>query len=184
MSPRKLSSTGGISLGAIALFAVVTLGALVLSASFLSPKSDSVAQPMRFSHKAHFEDATCETCHLYVMELASAGTPSLEDCVDCHDNTLSENAEDQLEEKKLEKYAEEDTEIPWIHLPRLTADIYFSHRMHAGLGEKPLECKNCHGDIGKSETLPQERQIAFTMSFCVDCHEKRQASNDCLMCHR
>ena len=67
---------------------------------------------MRFSHKAHFEDATCEACHLYVEELASAGRPTLEDCLDCHDGIQSEDPEDIAEEKKLEAYAEEEKEIP------------------------------------------------------------------------
>jgi len=141
-------------------------------------------QPMRFSHKAHFEETTCEGCHLYVLEMPSAGYTKISDCIDCHDGYQSEGEADRKEEDKLTKYAEEEVEIPWVHLPRLTADIYFSHRMHAGLGEKPLECKSCHGDIGKSESLPPGRPFAFTMDFCVDCHEKRRASTDCLDCHR
>jgi menaquinone reductase, multiheme cytochrome c subunit len=141
-------------------------------------------QPIRFSHKAHFEEATCEACHLYVMELPSAGIPKLSDCLDCHDGPQSENEVDQKEEAKLDKYAAADEEIPWIHLPRLAPDVYFSHRRHVALGDKKLECKNCHGDIGKSKVLPMERKYAFTMSFCVDCHEKRRATTDCLECHR
>jgi hypothetical protein len=28
-----------------------------------------------------------------------------------------------------------------------------------------------------------ERVVDHTMGFCVNCHEQRGASNDCLICH-
>lgn len=184
MSPRNSFPPGKISLGVIAALAVAALVALVVAGSFLSSKSGSVAQPMRFSHKLHFEDATCAACHLYATELAKAGTPTLEDCTDCHDNILSEKPEDQEEEKKLDIYVDEEREIPWVHLPSLPPDTYFSHRRHVELAEEKIECEVCHGNIGESDTLPASHPYSFTMDWCMDCHEDREADNDCLICHR
>ena len=184
MSPQKSFSPGRASLGAIAAFALAAILALVLVVSFLSSKSDPVAQPMRFSHKAHFEDATCAACHLYAEELAAAGRPTLEDCVDCHDGIQSEKPDDIREEEKLEVYMEEEKEIPWVQLPPLTADIYFSHRRHVAVAKEKIECEVCHGDMAETVTLPSARPVAFTMNWCMDCHEKEHASNDCIGCHR
>ena len=140
------------------------------------------AQPMRFSHKAHFEDATCEACHLYVMEYPAAGVPSLEDCIDCHDGIQSEDPEDAQEEEKLEVYMEEEREIAWALLPPLPSHTYFSHLRHASIEE--IECAECHGDIAETAALPERPPYEFTMNWCMDCHEEHEASNDCLICHR
>ncbi|MDP3938677.1 MAG: cytochrome c3 family protein [Deltaproteobacteria bacterium] len=140
------------------------------------------AQPMRFSHKAHFEESTCEGCHVYVMEHRAAGTPTLENCLDCHDGVQSEKPEDQKEEEKLIVYEEEEREIPWVPLPPLPPNTYFSHYRHATLEE--VECATCHGDIAESLSLPGNPPYEFTMKWCMDCHEEHEASNDCLLCHR
>ena len=168
-------------LSAMFLVMVAGLGVLLI---FFSLRNAPSAQPMRFSHKAHFEDATCATCHLYAEELAAAGRPTLEDCADCHDGVQSEKPEDVAEEKKLDVYMEEEKEIPWIHLPPLTADIYFSHRRHVALAEEKIECEVCHGKMAEQVTLPSKRPVAFTMNWCVECHEREHARNDCIDCHR
>lgn len=178
--PDKQLPRAAFWMGAVLIAAAVV--ALPLLA--WSRRQPAPAQPMRFSHKAHFEEATCEACHLYVMELPSAGEPRLADCMDCHDGMQSEEPRNVKEEEKLVEYMDEDKEIPWIRLPPLTSDIYFSHRRHAALGEDKIDCKVCHGNIGKSDSLPAKRAEAFTMNWCLDCHEKRRASLDCLDCHR
>jgi hypothetical protein len=139
-------------------------------------------QPFGFSHKAHFEQSTCEGCHLYVMEMAAAGAPTLEECVDCHDGPQSEEPKYVAEEKKFEVYLQEDREIPWVRLPPLAPFTYFSHLRHASIEE--IECEVCHGDIGKSDSLPPAPMHTYTMNWCIDCHEEQEASIDCLICHR
>ena len=177
-------SQGGPLSGWGPLWAVAALALGGLAVVFIPPWSEAPtsAQPIRFSHKAHFEEVTCEGCHLYVMELAAAGRPTLEDCLDCHDGLQSEKPEDQAEESKLELYADENREIPWVRFPSLAPHAYFSHLRHAALEE--IECTSCHGDIAETVTLPVERAQVFTMNWCVDCHEQHEASRDCVLCHR
>ena len=157
------------------------LGAIVYFTVVPRIVTQARVQPLRFSHEAHFEDATCEACHLYVMESASAGVPTLEDCVDCHDGPQSDTPENQAEEKKFQMYVEEEREIPWARLPPLPDHTYFSHYRHASLEE--IECAKCHGNIAKTMALPGRPPYKFTMDWCMDCHEEHEASNDCLLCH-
>ena len=58
----------------------------------------------------------------------------------------------------------------------------------AALGGKvPLElevneeCATCHGNIGE-QTVAQ-RNVELTMGYCVNCHNARKVSTDCLTCH-
>jgi hypothetical protein len=71
-------------------------------------------------------------------------------------------------------------------LPRKRPRFSFSHRRHLlakpPVGLKPLDCKDCHGDIAAQKVVRQEQP--FTMGRCLECHEKRQASRDCLACHK
>jgi len=164
------------------MVAVAFLGAFLYLNVYPRFGPEPRAQPMRFSHKAHFEESTCEGCHVYVMERRTAGTPTLENCLDCHDGVQSEKPEDQKEEKKLEVYAEEEKEIPWAPFPPLPLHTYFSHYRHASLEE--IECAKCHGDIAETTALPAVPPYKFTMGWCMDCHEEHGASNDCLLCHR
>ncbi|MDP3939201.1 MAG: cytochrome c3 family protein [Deltaproteobacteria bacterium] len=164
------------------LIAVAFLGAFLYLNVLPRFSPQPRAQPMRFSHKAHFEESTCEGCHVYVMEHGAAGTPTLENCLDCHDGLQSEKAEDQKEEEKLVVYEEEEREIPWAPFPRLASHVFFSHRRHAAVSE--IECATCHEDIAESLTLPGNPPYEFTMKWCLACHEEQEASTDCVACHR
>ncbi len=139
-------------------------------------------QPMRFSHRAHASEAECNACHLHADSLRSAGMPVLSNCMDCHDGMQSKKPADKQEELKLNKYAENSKEIPWVLLPRLTSDIFFSHRRHVAVFK--MKCATCHGSIEKADSAPTERAHDFTMKWCVQCHMRKQASVDCLACHR
>jgi hypothetical protein len=46
-----------------------------------------------------------------------------------------------------------------------------------------MDCKICHGDIGQREKPPSRPWVKMTMRWCMDCHAKTKASNDCLTCH-
>ena len=61
------------------IVAVSVIGALVYLAVLPNLRAKPRVQPMRFSHKAHFEEATCDACHVYVNELAAAGRPGLKE---------------------------------------------------------------------------------------------------------
>ena len=86
------------------------------------------------------------------------------------------------EEEKIRQYAAKGMEIPWQRVYRVPSHVYFSHRRHVTLGG--LDCAACHGDV-KGSSVPVTRPaVVLDMKACMDCHQKRQASNDCDGCHR
>ncbi len=137
-----------------------------------------VTQPIAFNPKIHADnDMECLDCHPYFEEQASSGRPSLETCQICHEDPLGESKE----EKKLMEYIKSGKEIEWQRLYLTPEDVYFSHRRHVVLGK--MECKTCHGDIGES-SKPPSKPIKITMKNCMNCHEEKEANNDCIACHR
>ena len=140
------------------------------------------AQPIRFSHKAHFDEAECSACHLYATELDRAGVPTLTECVDCHEGEQSDDADALKEEAKLQKFIAEDKQIPWALLPRFPTYAFFPHARHTTAEE--IECATCHGGIAKTQAIPDHPVRKFTMEWCLDCHHEKEASTDCISCHR
>jgi len=137
-----------------------------------------VKQPIAFNHKIHAEnDLECLDCHSYFKEHASSGRPTLETCLNCHEEPLGESKA----EKKLIEYIKSGNEIEWQRLYRVPEDVYFSHRRHVVLGS--IECSTCHGDIGGSSKTPS-KPIKITMKKCMKCHEEKEVDNDCVACHR
>lgn len=136
---------------------------------------------IRFSHRAHFEDVTCEGCHTTVETEDRAGSPTLEDCLDCHDGMQSTQPRDQREEEKLEFYAATEREIPWPKPTTLPRGVFFSHRIH--VIEAEAECDDCHVDIAETDTLPRKPAIPYNHTLCGDCHETEAAIGACRLCH-
>jgi len=163
---------------------------------------DPLRPRIRFSHKLHSEQAECEGCHTTVKEGEKAGTSKLADCLDCHDGMQSESPENQAEEKKLEIYAAGKREIQWRRSACLAPGVKFSHKVH--IVEAELDCKDCHGDIAKTDALPKAPAIPYTHQLCGECHEveKKEVEKvavkedavreevaeeenvDCRMCHQ
>lgn len=151
--------------------------------------SEEVAKPeeaieppsIRFSHKLHYDHVTCLGCHLDAEESASAGQPTLDDCLDCHDGIQSEAPEDQVEEKKLNWFIEQDMEIPWPTPAKLLSGIIFSHKVHVWDGE--LACEDCHEEIAETSSLPDRKGFKYDHAMCGDCHEVDETGEVCLMCH-
>lgn len=137
-----------------------------------------VKQPIAFNHKIHAEnDLECLDCHPYFQEHASSGKPSIETCSSCHEEPLGESKK----EKKIVEYVNSGKEVEWQRLYRVPEDVFFSHRRHVVLGN--IECKICHGDIGES-SKPPSKPIRITMKNCMQCHEEKDVTNDCISCHR
>ncbi len=166
------------ALGAIILVVTAFVAASIVRGFRPAP----LPQPMRFSHRAHAAEAECGACHLHVDSMQAAGMPALSDCMDCHDGIQSKKPADKEEELKLIKYAESGKEIPWVRLPRLTSDIFFSHRRHVAVSK--IKCAICHGPIERADSAPTKRATEFSMNWCIHCHKGKAASVDCLACHR
>ena len=140
----------------------------------------AIVQPMGFSHAKHFEeDASCLDCHIRSEEGQYATLPSLKACMLCHEEPQGESPE----EPKVREYAERDEPIPWVRVNRVEGHVYFSHAPHIVLGG--MECAECHGDMTTVDEPVTSSQIeGLTMKKCMDCHEERGVSNDCLLCHQ
>jgi hypothetical protein len=135
-------------------------------------------QPIAFNHKLHKEAGVdCIDCHQFFETQRFAGKPSIEVCLECHEEPMTESPE----EGKIQDYAKESREIPWKKLYQLEDHVFFTHQRHVvGAG---MECEICHGKIGEA-TAPLRKPLkTLSMNDCMDCHRKKEANNDCLACH-
>lgn len=162
------------------LFVLVVLGcALFLIVHELLPSPAEVKQPLAFNHKQHIsKDWTCAACHPYADQLALAGLPKVKDCVECHESSKVTRPR-ALEVKKVLDRGEE---IPWQQVYRVPEHVYFSHRRHTELAR--LDCKECHGDMARVTRAVTRQAKPISMERCMDCHERKRVTNDCLSCHR
>jgi menaquinone reductase, multiheme cytochrome c subunit len=156
---------------------------LVWCAVFLDGHGSSgaggVDQYIAFNHKLHVDNGlACVDCHTGVLKGIRAGRPTIETCLGCHSEALTQSAE----EEKIRQFAREARQIPWRRLESLPSHVYFSHRRHAGLAK--IECEVCHGAMSQMTEPPRAPLVAHPMSFCLDCHNRSAVSVDCLACHR
>lgn len=153
---------------------LMLLGWAIMGAS----GSSAGGQPIAFNHRLHKEaGAECIDCHRFFQTQRFAGKPSLQDCLECHEEPMTENPE----EAKIREYAAENKEIPWKKLSRMPDHVFFTHRRHV-VGAT-IQCETCHGKIGDTIQPPSKLLKTLSMNDCMDCHRKNRANNDCLACH-
>ena len=121
-------------------------------------------QPIPFSHKLHAGEyeIDCKYCHTGVLKGKSAGIPSPNICMNCH-NKIRNTAPNI---QKIFAAIENDEPIRWVRVHNLPDLAYFNHAQHVQVGG--LDCENCHGDVKNMEVVQQ--QSLLTMGWCVDCH--------------
>jgi hypothetical protein len=103
-----------------------------------------------------------------------AGIPSVRRCVECH-RTIATN---QVEIQKVMTAWEAGEPIRWVRVHDLPDYVRFTHKRHVLAG---VECETCHGNVG---AMGAARQVSpLTMGWCLDCHQARRATTDCLACH-
>lgn len=143
-------------------------------------KGPSVRQPIAFNHRLHTEDVgvECGECHLYFEESAHSGLPDGETCAACHEEPMTESAE----EAKMLTLLGEGEEVAFHKLFRLADHVYYSHARHVAVAG--LECAQCHGAIAQTTSPPPRPLVRVDMNFCVDCHEEMGVTTDCVACHR
>lgn len=137
-------------------------------------------QPLPFNHKVHVVDhgMNCVDCHIGVKTAAWAGMPTVDDCLRCHAFRFSENARALSVTERAQKLV-----VSW---ERLSAIVPHAHVSHAAHVAAKVACKKCHGGIGTSERARREQlpEGEALMVWCIDCHEQKNASTDCVTCHR
>lgn len=139
---------------------------------------DTPEQPIAYSHELHVEEVGlgCEFCHNGVSVSAVAGIPSVETCMLCH----IEVGHGLPEVDTLIGFHDDGVEPPWqrVYGWNEEAHVRFKHQPHYNAG---VGCETCHGNVATMGVA--ERAVDHTMKFCVECHEQRQASIDCVVCH-
>ena len=153
---------------------------VLLSVLFVSFAGNEELQPIQYNHKLHVEDIglECSQCHQYYEIDAAAGLPTTDDCAACHSDLQGESEEEQ----KLVSFIAEENELKWKRIFQLPRHVFFSHRRHIALAE--LECSECHGSMEERTEPPRMSDNDIDMDFCIDCHEKKDITNDCMNCHR
>lgn len=136
-------------------------------------------QPIAFSHRIHAgeNEIPCLYCHTSARRSISAGVPSVNKCVSCHQIVVPERP--QI--RKVMNYWDTKEPIPWVKVHDLPDFVYFPHKRHVQAG---LECQACHGPV---ETMDKITRIApLKMGWCLDCHTKEHVEHgrDCLTCHK
>ncbi|HDY89406.1 MAG TPA: cytochrome c family protein [bacterium] len=135
-----------------------------------------VKQPISFSHRVHAgdKDINCRFCHHLVDKSMKPGIPSLTKCFYCHDLVITSHPQIL----KLKEYKKTNTPVPWIRVYDVPDYVYFSHKRHIA---KEIDCTECHGNIKTMDRITYKK---FEMGFCVNCHRERNASLDCVTCHK
>lgn len=135
-------------------------------------------QPFEFPHNIHAgkQIACTEYCHEAVSTGPVAGLPSVRTCMACH-NTVATN---RPRIRQITAMHAAGRDFAWQRVYGYTpqAHVRFNHAPHV---RAEVECTTCHGDIAGGTVAA--RNVDLTMGFCVNCHNERKASIDCLTCH-
>jgi len=148
-------------------------------------------QPIHYSHKIHAGDnqIECQYCHSSAKKSKHSGIPSLNVCMNCHENIAEYNGEEDLEKgytrdfytneiKKLYKavgwnensqsYTGDTEPVKWVRIHNLPDFVYFSHAQHVTVAG--VDCQKCHGPVEEMEVLYQHSPL--TMGWCLNCHKE------------
>jgi len=146
-------------------------------------------QPVSFSHKVHAEKAgsKCEDCHALRPDGTFAGIPPLEKCAGCHAAPMGTTP---AEKAFIDQYVTPGRDPQWGDYAHQPENVFFSHAAHIRSGK--VKCEDCHGDMGKSDTLPpySEDRISgyspetMSMDTCIECHQRDKVVDTCLECHQ
>lgn len=149
-------------LPAVAL-AAGALGFWYFRSGFHQEIGATATQPIAFRHDLHVREIwlECEFCHAGARREASAGMPSAETCLVCHDRLWRGTAALQ----PLYTSVALVQPIAWQSLYALPDHARFHHGAHAAAG---VDCVVCHGDVASMQQTKRESPTA--MAWCLDCH--------------
>lgn len=125
-------------------------------------------QPIKFSHQIHAgENAIdCNYCHTITKQSPSAGFPSNNTCLNCHNVIREGTNSGRFEINKIHRAAEAGEPIRWIRIHKLPDHSFFSHAQHVNAGK--LDCQECHGPVEEMHILRQVEDLS--MGWCLTCH--------------
>lgn len=148
-------------------------------------------QPIHYSHKIHSGDnqIDCQYCHSSARVSKHSGIPSLNVCMNCHENIAEYDGEEDLEKgytkdfytneiKKLYKavgwdenkriYTGDVEPVKWVRIHNLPDHVYFNHSQHVNVAG--VDCQTCHGPVEEMEIAYQHSSL--TMGWCINCHRE------------
>jgi hypothetical protein len=125
-------------------------------------------QPIKFSHKIHSGDneIDCRYCHHITDHSKSAGIPSNNVCLNCHNVIRNGTFSGAFEINKIHNALETGEPVRWVRVHNLPDHSFFSHAQHVNAGK--LDCAECHGDVEGMHILRQVEDLS--MGWCLDCH--------------
>ncbi len=127
-------------------------------------------QPIAFSHKIHAGqyEIDCKYCHVGVTKGKNATIPSVNICMNCHNQIKQGTLTGEGEISKIVSAFENNRPIEWVRIHNLPDLAYFNHAQHVNVGG--VECQTCHGPIETMDVVQQHALL--TMGWCIDCHRK------------
>ena len=154
-------------------------------------------QPIHYSHEIHAgaNQIECKYCHSSARVSKHSGIPSLNVCMNCHQNIAEYNGEEDLENgytkdfytkeiKKLyaavgwdeenQRYTGETEPVKWVRIHNLPDFVYFNHAQHVEVGE--IACQKCHGPVEEMEIMYQYSPL--TMGWCINCHRETNVKTE------
>lgn len=155
---------------------LVLLVGIAVHGQFVMAESQSLGrttgyapdQPIKFSHLIHAgeNETDCRYCHYIADYSLSAGIPSNNVCLNCHNVVRSGTLSGSFEINKIHRAAETGEPIEWIRVHKLPDHSFFSHSQHVNAGK--LDCSECHGEVETMHILQQVEDLS--MGWCLTCH--------------
>jgi c(7)-type cytochrome triheme protein len=160
---------------------VVILVAIAAVFFFTSRGQASAAQPINFPHNVMVSlGVQCLYCHADATSSPSAGMPSVQKCMGCH-QTIGTNVAAIIQ---LTNYWKNNQPVPWVRVYSLPRFVYFSHEVHVNSG---VACETCHGDVANMKNAITKPAETLDMGWCLSCHEKQANASqlmECDVCHQ
>ena len=151
-------------------------------------------QPIHYSHRIHagVNKIECKYCHSSARVSKHSGIPSLNVCMNCHEQvnevaeeTATEEYSKEFYDKEIEKlyeatgwnpdeqaYTGEKEPVKWVRIHNLPDLAYFNHSQHVTVAN--IECQKCHGPVEEMEIMYQHSSL--TMGWCINCHRETEVN--------
>lgn len=168
----KISRSVKTVIAAFVIVALLITAGVIISGDFYPGPT----QPIPFSHRVHVEtkEINCFFCHQYATVSDSAGIPTVDKCVLCH-QVIATRFPPIAE---IFSYYDNNQPVPWVRVNNLADFVQFSHQAHLA---QRVDCSRCHGNIKGMDRVKQAHK--FDMNFCITCHWDNNASVVCYTCH-
>ena len=127
-------------------------------------------QPIKFSHKIHAgeNEIDCNYCHYISTFSLSAGIPSNNTCLNCHNVVREGTLSGRFEINKIHRAEEKGEPVRWIRVHKLPDHSVFNHAQHVNAGR--LDCTECHGPVDEMHLIKQAESLS--MGWCLTCHRE------------